>query len=303
MLARQPQEVRERPSHPMHPEREDDRLGPLGAFPAPPPIMDERGFLTDYGKASMQKWLEVVEAQEHAEKEEADKDLNLGPLLPAGMQLEEAAALREAYRRGAQAIADEAAVMLRAGADEKMVADWAVKARNALKQQIRDQGARIIKALAEARNIRKYGNPLGPTAEELRAAGKSNQQIIEGVTRSNPKVNRWTGRLRVAGRILIVLDIGIGIWNVASAPAVDRPRVLLRETGRLAGGVGGAWGGAKLGGAAGSFFGPIGTGVGAVLGGIVGAFIGSKAGSALGDFAADQFYPPEQTAFEGQYVE
>jgi hypothetical protein len=34
-----------------------------------------------------------------------------------------------------------------------------------------------------ARNIEKYQNPLGPTVEQLRAKGKSWQEIIEGSAR------------------------------------------------------------------------------------------------------------------------
>ena len=250
------------------------------------------------------KYIHEVVEQERIEREAAnraaDEELHLGPLLPAGMQLEEAGALREAYQRGVAAIADEASAMLRAGASPGEVADRAVKARNSLKQQIRDQGAKIIKTLAEARNLKKYGNAVGPSAEELRAAGRTNEEIIEGATRSSRSVTRWAGRLRVAGRILIALDIGVGIWNVANAPAVDRPRVLMRETGRIAGAAGGAWAGAEAS-LAFSWTGPVGAGIAGVIGGIIGAFVGSKAGSKLGDFVADQFYPPEQTGFEGDF--
>jgi hypothetical protein len=35
----------------------------------------------------------------------------------------------------------------------------------------------------EQRNINKYGNPLGPTIEQLRAQGKTWEQIIESATR------------------------------------------------------------------------------------------------------------------------
>jgi hypothetical protein len=191
--------------------------------------------------------------------------------------------------------------MLDAGVKPAEVAEWATNARNALKQEIRIKGARIIKALAEARNMKVYGNPLGPSAEQLRAAGKSDAQIIEGVKRSNPSVNRWTGRLRVAGRILIALDIGIGFYNVGTA-GNEWPRVLMRETGRIAGGLGGAYGGAKAAGLAFSWTGPFGAGIAAVLGGIGGALFGSWAGSKVGDFVADQFWPPAQTAFEGDFI-
>ena len=285
-------------SHPMHPPKSRGILDEPGVLEDRPPMTVEQlsrdpAFLA---------WLESIRVAEERERKAADQELNLGPLLPAGVSLDEAAALRQAYQAGAKAIAAEAQLMLARGIPEAEVAEWATKARNALKQEIRDKGARIVKALAEARNMKKYGNPVGPSAEELRAKGKTNTQIIEGAERSNPRVNRWTGRMRVAGRILIALDIGIGIYNVATAAEVDRPRVLLRETGRIAGGVGGGIAGAKLFGAAFSWTGPIGAGIAAVAGGIGGAIVGSIFGSKAGDLVADQLYPPEQTGFEGDFV-
>jgi hypothetical protein len=291
-------------SHPMNPPKRGGMFDEGGIF-------DEPGVLGDRPPKTMAElirdpdflaYIDSIQKQAEREAREADEELNLGPLLPAGMQLEEAAGLRKLYQAGAKAIAEEAQLMLSRGVPEAQVAEWATKARNALKQQIRDKGARIIKALAEARNMKKYGNPVGPSAEELRAKGKTNAQIIEGAERSNPRVNRWTGRMRVAGRIMIAIDIGIGIYNIANAAEVDRPRVLLRETGRIAGGLGGAAGGAKLGGMAFAWTGPVGAGIAAVVGGIGGAIIGSFLGSKAGDLVADQLYPPEQTGFEGDFA-
>jgi hypothetical protein len=36
----------------------------------------------------------------------------------------------------------------------------------------------------ELRNIQKYGNPVGPSIEQLRASDKTWEQIIESATRS-----------------------------------------------------------------------------------------------------------------------
>jgi hypothetical protein len=219
-----------------------------------------------------------------------------------GRELEEVGALRKAYAEGVNAIGEEAKLMVSRGVEKADVAKWANDARNALKVKIRNQGARIVKVMAEARNIRKYGNPVGKTYEQLRAEGKTDEEIIESAARGSAKITRWAGRLRIAGRILIAIDIGIGVWNVATASVEDRPRVLLHEAGRIGGGLAGAYGGAKVGGViGGEIGGPWGAGIGAVVGGIGGLIFGSKAGAKLGDFVANTFYPPAQTKFEGDF--
>lgn len=220
----------------------------------------------------------------------------------SGVEFEEMGALRKTYAEGLKAIGEEAKLMLSRGVETSEVAKWANEARNALKVQIRNEGARIVKVLAEARNVRKYGNPVGKTYEQLRAEGKTDEQIIEAASRGSVQITRWAGRLRIAGRILIAIDIGIGIYNVATASVEDRPRVLLHEAGRIGGGLAGAWGGAKIGGAiGGELGGPWGAAIGGVVGGVGGLIFGSKAGASLGDFAADVFYPPAQTKFEGSF--
>jgi len=234
----------------------------------------------------------------------------LRPLLTeAGLEAGHMAGLRDAYAKGCQEIWEVAHLMLAKGRSVDEVANWAVEARNMLKEQIRDEGPRIVKVLAEARNMRKYGNVVGPTAEELRAGGRTSEEIIEGVVRSNPSVTRWAGRLRIAGRIMIAIDIGIGIINVLSAPAVDMPRVLIEETGAIAGGIAGgaqgARGGAALGGAIGELFGPeaipVGAAIGGFLGGIGGAIGGAWAGRMAARWVAKELFPPKETKFEGAF--
>lgn len=240
-----------------------------------------------------------------------DEDPSFDPatLVPAGLALEDAAALREIYANGVKAIKAEADLMLARGVSPTEVANWAAESRNNLKAQIRNQGPGIIKVIAEARNMKKYGNPLGLTAEQLRAMGKTNEEIIASAGRGNTGITKWAGRMRIAGRIMIAIDIGIAAYNIASAPAVDRPRVLMQEVGGVAGALGGGAAGAKagawIGGGIGAWFGGAGAApgaaIGAVVGGIGGAIAGAWGGRKLGDFVADQFYPPAQTGFEGSY--
>ncbi|MCU0450336.1 MAG: hypothetical protein MUC97_10940 [Bernardetiaceae bacterium] len=50
------------------------------------------------------------------------------------------------------------------------VAQRAVQGRNDLKAEIRERGNAITKAWAEQRNLAKYGNPIGPSYDELKAS-------------------------------------------------------------------------------------------------------------------------------------
>ncbi len=248
------------------------------------------------------------------------RDLAMG----AGTTIEVEAVLRTLYQRADAAIAREAEYMiseaLAQGADpataRETVARWVVEARNQAKAQIRRWDLDVLRILAEDRNTQRYGDPLGPSHQQLRYGDPSrgirprnNQEIIKGVTKTNPRVNRWVGRLRIAGRIMIAVDVGVSAWNVASAPEVDRPRVALREVGGLAGAAAGGWGGAKLGGMAGAAIGAWfggagaapGAAIGAVMGGIGGAIGGGLLGRAAGELVADQLYPPSETAFEGGF--
>jgi hypothetical protein len=242
----------------------------------------------------------------------------------AGTTAEVEAILRTLYQRADEAILREAEFMIeeavRQGADraatETEVAKWVIKARNEAKVKIRQWDLDVLRIMAEESNIRRYGNPVGPSYEQLRhgdpARGikpRGDREIIEGVRRTRPGVNKWVGRMRIAGRIMIAVDIGISAYTIATTPEVDRPRVTLREIGGLAGAAAGGWAGAKLGGwigaGIGAWFGGAGAApgaaIGAIIGGVGGAIAGGMAGRVAGDLVADQFYPPEQTAFEGDF--
>ncbi len=244
--------------------------------------------------------------------------------VPAGTSVEDIGALRTLYAKGVEAIGKEANLMRARGVPVAEVADWANKTRNATKQTFRDQGPKLIKWLAEQRNIAKYGKiaagpKLGPTADEFRAIGRSNEQIIDGATRGSSSITRGAVGLRIAGRILIGIDITLAGIKVAQAPEVDRPKVLLEESGALAGAVAGAAAGAltgeEIGGWIGAGIGGIGTapvggegaipglvigkGIGGLVGGVIGAFSGAFAGRKAAELVVNELYPPSETRFEG----
>lgn len=204
------------------------------------------------------------------------------------------AALRELYHQGERAIAAEAAAMRSAGQSEQAVAQWSVEARNNLRRAIREQGEPIVDAVARS----SRGAQDMPSYEQLRRRGRTDSQIVESASRSNARADRWVGRLRIAGRVFIAVDIGVASYNVASAPSVDRPRVMAREAGRLGGALAGGWGGAKGGAAAGAWGGPWGAGIGGALGGVGGAIAGGWAGGRAAEWAIEEFYPPADTDFE-----
>lgn len=257
---------------------------------------------------------------EATEQIEDESGFDTDALFPAalGLAKQDLAALRQIYESGAKAIQAEAHLMIMRGGNLVTVANWANLARNQLKDTIRKEGPRIVQRIAEARNIVRYRNPLGPSAEDLRNLGRTNQQIIDSSGQVSGNATKWAGRLRIAGRITIAIQIGVAIYNVASAPEVDRPRVLIEEAGGLAGALAGGVAGAALGAKTGAVIGgaitgvptagaaaPAGAGIGAtiggILGGIGGAFAGAWGGRSLGSAIAYALYPPEQTKFEGDY--
>jgi Domain of unknown function (DUF4157) len=238
-------------------------------------------------------------------------DLEFDPAVldPAGHALVDVAALRSAYTNGNEEIYEVAKMLLDKGRSIDEVADWAVEARNVLKQQIRDEGPRILKVLAEARNMREYGNPFGPSGEQLRAGGRSSEGVIEGVVRSNPGITRWAGRLRIAGKIMIWLDVAIASYKVVTAPKGETMKVIVEELGAIGSAVAGAAVGAKGGGFVGGVIGalggpetiPVGIGVGEVVGGIGGAVVGAVKGRKAAQWLAKKLFPPAETRFEGEF--
>ncbi|MBW2123637.1 MAG: hypothetical protein JRH07_17605, partial [Deltaproteobacteria bacterium] len=173
--------------------------------------------------------------------------------------------LREIYDGSARAITDTAKTMVEKGVPQGDAARWAVEARNQLKVKIRAQGNPILKKVFEARNLRGYHNKFGPSYEQLYAKyakqGLSpeeiNTKIIRGAGKPNILVNRWAGRLRVAGKILIALDIAVAGVKVALAPEGERVRVALQEVARIAGSLALGAAGAKAGAAAGAAVGAL----------------------------------------------
>lgn len=216
------------------------------------------------------------------------------------------AGLREVYRQGAREISDEALRMVAQGTSVKDAARWATQARNDLKVRIRMRGSPIVRGLAEARNVRKYGNKVGPSYEQLIRERKTPEDIIGSAGEANQKVNRIATKLKVGGRFFIGIDIAIVTWEVISAEEGKRLRTAVGGATGIAGAAGGAWAGAKGGAAVGSIFGPVGTaiggGIGAIGGALLGGWLGRKAGEETYDLVESLVNPPSGSIGELQMM-
>lgn len=90
---------------------------------------------------------------------------------------------RIAYEADSRGLSNTVDAMRASGASEEIIARWAVDERNALKLQYRDISPPDFVAAAEARNVEKYGNKLGPSVEQLRQKGLSWTDIANGAAR------------------------------------------------------------------------------------------------------------------------
>lgn len=226
--------------------------------------------------------------------------------------------LREIYDTAAKGITETAKELVNKGLPQGDAAKWANEARNELKAKIRADGNPILKKVFESRNLNKYGNKLGPSYQELYqkyskqglSPEEINKKVIGSSGKANLKLNRWSGRLKVAGRIMIAIDIAFAGVRVYLAPEGEKTKVALEEVARIGGalafGALGAKGGAAAGAAVGALFGGAGAAPGAIIGGVIGGIGGAIFGGWLGGTAVEKLYemfPPSDCVFEGEFKE
>lgn len=99
-------------------------------------------------------------------------------------------AARQAYVDAARAIAARGAAREAAGQEALAVARAAVDERNALKVAAREGMPRVLNKLAEWRNSRVYGDPVGPSVDFLLARGKTAHEVIRSAGKT---INGSTG--------------------------------------------------------------------------------------------------------------
>lgn len=92
-------------------------------------------------------------------------------------------ALRLKYEAAVAALGEAALLKLGSGMSEEEVARWLVGERNALKRTYRELTPAPVVARIEAKTLQRYGNAVGPSVDQLRAAGKSWREIIESAIR------------------------------------------------------------------------------------------------------------------------
>ncbi|WP_246430688.1 hypothetical protein [Streptomyces rectiverticillatus] len=87
----------------------------------------------------------------------------------------------------------KACAMRAQGSSEEDIARTLVKMRNDAKDIVRSGMTPEQVAELEARNRKKYGNPLGPTADQLYLKYGSWEKVSEAATRSNEAVDHELG--------------------------------------------------------------------------------------------------------------
>ena len=121
--------------------------------------------------------------------------------------------LRQLYRQSNASLLSAARRLL-ATVPEEDVARYVVRKRNLLKAEIRAKGPALFRRIAEWRNIREYGDPIGPSYGQLRTGQrgpgqpprppKTNAGIIAGVAETSGAFNLGARVLRLASLTLNV---------------------------------------------------------------------------------------------------
>lgn len=172
----------------------------------------------------------------------------------------------------------------------RQAADQAMTARNDVMDMLRGRTSPVGRALAQQMKsqglnrqtlLMKYTERLFGKGRAFSSLSATEQaqvygEIVRASGRSNPRVNATLTRVSRVGRGLIVLSLGVSIYNIAVA---DDPGAQAVEEGAVLGG--GIAGGVAGGAAAGLLCGP-----GAPVCSTVGAFVGG----ALGAFGVSLFF-------------
>ena len=91
--------------------------------------------------------------------------------------------VRAEYERKVRALATRADAMHRDGADAETIARALHAERRALAARYKDLTPEPQRTQVHTRTVATYGDPLGPTIAQLRAKGRSWDEIIESASR------------------------------------------------------------------------------------------------------------------------
>lgn len=180
------------------------------------------------------------------------------------------------YNEGIAHIVTEEAAMRAAGASENEIARLVAAMRHQFAEDVRTASSGLMRKYAEVFDAVR-GNVGRPTYETLRAAGKTDAQIIASASRTNRFVNRLPSGLRWAGRIMWFVSGGISVYVILTAPKEERAQVAREEIGTFVGGVAGGYAGVGICVMAGIATGGLGLAICGLLGGFIGFEVGLSA--------------------------
>ena len=132
----------------------------------------------------------------------------------------------------------------------------------------------------------------------LAKANETAEDLVNKIPFNSLGVSKWVGRIHIAGKIMVGIDIGLSVIDILASPPKERPKKIISTLARLGGALEGIELGAEAGEYLGSFggeFTPITEPLGGFLGGIAGGIIGSTVGEKGAEFIADEIWPPEET--------
>ena len=115
------------------------------------------------------------------------------------------------------------------------------------------------------------------------------ERIVAASGRTNPMINafaKWAGR---AALVLILITIGISIYNICEAE--NQTLETVKTAVSLGFGAAGGYAGVELGMAIGACGGPVGVLIGAIIGGVVGGFLLAFGGESLVNVLYRAFFP------------
>ncbi|RMF94471.1 MAG: DUF4157 domain-containing protein, partial [Candidatus Schekmanbacteria bacterium] len=175
--------------------------------------MDPNDERYDFLRTNLRVLEAEVSMRREVEESYSEEEIAQAGLIATGRVLQtmmapETEMLRNIYNQGVARIAAEGRRLRALGLSEHEIAIRLSQMRHELALKVRRIGSDLMRKAAEVFD-KVRGNVGRPTYESLRAAGKTDAQIIESATRTNRFINRLPIGLRWAGRALLFVSAGI----------------------------------------------------------------------------------------------
>lgn len=121
---------------------------------------------------------------------------------------------RTLYNAALETLKEDAQAALKKGKKIEEVAEYVVNERNNLKAALRASFSKNTAVLAAIRNLRKYGNELGPLRWMI---NKTDKEIIDGITKTSKLFNNAPRFLRALSKGMPVASLILGGLNPSPA--------------------------------------------------------------------------------------